>query len=376
MSEITFAIPNALVLEKIVSIITDMDLNDKDTMGDVYEELLSQTNSAGKMGAFRTPRHIIKRIVELMQPKPNDIICDPAMGTAGFLCAAANYISEKYEKELLNEKTLTHFRNNMFYGFDTQQSMMAIGAMNLMLHNVDNPNLERMDSLSNDNTIKEKYTLIMANPPFAGNLIKGTISDSLTTITNTTRTELLFLALFTRELQIGGRCASIVPDGVLFGSSNAHKAIRKELIDKQRLEAVISMPAGVFQPYSGVKTSIVIFTKSDKGGTDNVWFYDMNNDGYSLNANRTPIDGSNVPDVIKRFHNLKEESNRTRLDQSFMVPVDEIRNNDYDLTINKYKENKKEEKVYRPTSEIMSELESLEKEYANAFEELKTMLGD
>lgn len=374
IQDVMFMIPNALVLDKIVGVLDELDLNNKDVMGDVYEELLSQTNSSGKMGAFRTPRHIIEMIVDLMGPTLEDTICDPAMGTAGFLCGAAKYIKIHYEKELLNSAKQKHFKKEMFYGFDTQASMVGIGAMNLMLHDVEEPIIERMDSLSDENTIKNKYSLIMANPPFAGSLIKGTIAKDLLQITSTTKTELLFIALFLKELKIGGRCASIVPDGVLFGSSNAHVAIRKELLDNNRLEAVISMPSGVFQPYAGVKTSIIIFTKTGHGGTDKVWFYDMKNDGFTLDVKHTPIEGSDISDIVNRFKHLSEEENRTRKDQSFLVPADEIREKGYDLTVNKYKEIEKEEKVYRSTNEIITELEQSFEETQKMFEELKEML--
>ena len=376
MNDVVFAIPNALVLDKVVSLLDDLDLNDKDIMGDVYEELLSQTNSSGKMGAFRTPRHIIDLIVNLMKPTLDDTICDPAMGTAGFLCSAAKYIQNNYSNELLDNKYREHFNKRMFYGFDTQASMVGIGAMNMMLHGVDEPIIERQDSLASDTQIKASYSMIMANPPFAGTLIKETISKDLLTITDTTKTELLFISLFIKMLKVGGRCASIVPDGVLFGSSKAHKSIRKELVDNNRLEAVISMPSGVFQPYAGVKTSIIIFTKTGKGGTDNVWFYDMINDGMSLDAKRTEIEGSNIPDIIERFSNLDKEETRTRKEQSFFVPVQEIINNDYDLTINKYKEVEKEVKVYRPTKDILADIEQTQKEMFEVFEELKKMLGE
>ena len=315
-------------------------------------------------------------MVELMKPTLDDVICDPAMGSAGFITQSANYITEHYSKELLNQKNLEHYKNTMFTGFDTDQTMLRIGAMNMMLHGVEAPNIAWMDSLSEDNTIKDKFTLILANPPFTGNLDKETISKDLLAVASTTKTELLFLILFNRLLKLGGRCASIVPDGVLFGSSKAHKSIRQLLVDTNRLEAVISMPAGVFQPYSGVKTSVLIFTKTGKGGTDNVWFYDMQNDGHTLDVKRTPIEANDIPDIINRFNNLDNEKSNSRTSKSFMVPVDEIRNNDYDLTINKYKETIKEEKVYRKTSEIFNELSNVQNKMLQDIEELKRMLGD
>ena len=376
MENAIFQIPTARVLVKVVDALNDLDLNNKDIMGDVYEYLLSQIAQSGTNGQFRTPRHIINMMVELMKPSLDDVICDPAMGSAGFITQSANYIMNHYSKELLNQKNLEHYKNTMFTGFDTDQTMLRIGAMNMMLHGVEAPNIAWMDSLSEDNTIKDKFSLILANPPFTGNLDKETISKDLLAVASTTKTELLFLSLFARMLKLGGRCASIVPDGVLFGSSKAHKAIRQLIVDNNRLEAVISMPSGVFQPYSGVKTSVLIFTKTGKGGTDNVWFYDMKNDGHSLDVKRQPIDGSDIPDIINRFQHLNDEKNRTRKDQSFFVPVDEIRSNEYDLTINKYKEIEKEVKTYRSTKEILEDIANIQKETLQNFEELKRLLGD
>ena len=376
MKDALFQVPTAKVLVRVVDALDDLDLNNKDIMGDVYEYLLSQIEQSGKNGQFRTPRHIIEMMVDLMQPSLDDVICDPAMGSAGFITASAKYVTEHYNNELLIAKNKKHYTTKMFSGFDTDPTMLRIGAMNMMLHGVEAPNIRWQDSVSEDNTIKDEFTLILANPPFTGSVDKSSIAKDLLQLTSTSKTELLFLALFTRMLKVGGRCASIVPDGVLFGSSNAHKSIRKAIVDTHRLEAVISMPSGVFQPYAGVKTSILIFTKTNNGGTDNVWFYDMQNDGRTLDVKRNEIEGSNIPDIIERFHNLANEVTRTRKDQSFFVPVEEIRNNDYDLTINKYKEVEKEVKVYRPTSEILADLESNQNEMIEAFAELKRMLGE
>ena len=376
MKDALFQVPTAKVLVKVVDALDDLDLNNKDIMGDVYEYLLSQIEQSGKNGQFRTPRHIIQMMVELMKPTLQDKICDPAMGSAGFITESAKYINEKYSKELMVSSNKAHYTITMFSGFDTDPTMLRIGAMNMMLHGVEAPNIKWQDSVSEDNTIKDEFSLILANPPFSGSVDKTGVAKDLLQMTSTTKTELLFLALFTRMLKIGGRCASIVPDGVLFGSSNAHKSIRKEIVDNHRLEAVISMPSGVFQPYAGVKTSIVIFTKTNHGGTDNVWFYDMLNDGKTLDVKRSPIEGSNIPDIIERFHNLENEKDRTRKDQSFFVPVSEIRDNDYDLTINKYKEVEKEVKVYRPVSEISADIETTQNEMIEAFAELKRMLGE
>jgi type I restriction enzyme M protein len=259
----------------------------------------------------------------------------------------------------------------MLHGFDTDATMLRIGAMNLMLHGVDNPDIKYQDSLSTDNTDENRYTLCLANPPFTGSLDYEAVSKNLLAITKTKKTELLFLALFVRMLQIGGRCASIVPDGVLFGNSTGHKSIRKELIDNQRLQAVISMPSGVFQPYAGVSTAILVFTKTNAGGTDKVWFYDMKADGYSLDQRRNPVEENDIPDVIARFNNLKAEENRTRKDQSFLVPVDEIRANDYDLSINKYKEVEKVKVKYDKPDDVLDRIDALQKEITKAFSDFR-----
>lgn len=331
--------------------------------------------ASGTNGQFRTPRHIIQMMVELMKPTVRDIICDPAMGSAGFIVECAKYITEHCKDELLNENAANHFNNEMFNGFDTDQTMLRIGAMNLMLHGVNNPNIQWRDSLSSDNTDENLYTLCLANPPFTGSLDNDSVSKSLLAITNTKKTELLFVALFLRMLVAGGRCASIVPDGVLFGNSKGHKSIRTELVDKHRLQAVISMPAGVFQPYSGVSTAILIFTKTNLGGTDKVWFYDMKADGFTLDQKRTECEGSDIPDVIKRFHNLAGEESRTRKDQSFFVPVDDIRANDYDLSINKYKEVERQKVEYEKPEVILARIESLEEEIRQAIVDFRKMMG-
>ena len=376
MKDALFLVPTPRVLSKVVSALDGLDMNNKDIMGDVYEYLLSQISQSGTNGQFRTPRHVIQMIVDLMRPSIADKICDPAMGSAGFITCAAQYISDNYSMELLKEEHKKHYTTTMFAGFDTDQTMLRIGAMNMMLHGVESPNIAWQDSLSEDNKYRNEFSLIIANPPFTGSLDNETVSKDILTIAKTKKTELLFISLFTKMLKVGGRCASVVPDGVLFGSSSAHKAIRKELIDNNRLEAVISMPSGVFQPYSGVKTSIIVFTKTGHGGTDNVWFYDMTNDGLTLDVKRTPIEGSDIPDIISRFHNLNNETERTRKHKSFFVPVKEIRENDYDLTISKYKEVEKEVKVYRSTAEILADIEETQNEMIEAFAELKKMLGE
>ncbi|MBO5704322.1 MAG: SAM-dependent DNA methyltransferase [Bacteroidaceae bacterium] len=374
MANATFMIQSPRTLVKIVEGINALDMNNRDTMGDVYEYVLGKMAASGNNGQFRTPRHIIRMMVELMRPTLKDTICDPAMGSAGFIVEAAKYVQEHYKKDLLKKEHADHYKSGMLYGFDTDATMLRIGAMNLMLHGVDNPGIAYRDSLSTDNTDEERYSLCLANPPFTGSLDNEAVSKSLLAITKTKKTELLFLALFVRMLQTGGRCASIVPDGVLFGNSTGHKSIRKTLIDNHRLEAVISMPSGVFQPYSGVSTAILIFTKTNAGGTDKVWFYDMKADGYSLDQKRSEVSDNDIPDIIQRFHNLDAEATRTRKDQSFLVPVAEIREKDYDLSINKYKEVEREVVVYDAPEVIMGRIAQLEGEIHAAFEELKQMV--
>ena len=374
MENAVFLVQSPRTLVKIVEGVNSLDMNNRDTMGDVYEYVLGKMAASGNNGQFRTPRHIIRMMVELMQPTLKDTVCDPAMGSAGFIVESAKYIKERYEKELLKQEYSNHYKNEMFHGFDTDQTMLRIGAMNLMLHGVENPDIRYLDSLSTDNTDTDSYTLCLANPPFAGSLDYEAASKSLLAITKTKKTELLFVALFTRMLTVGGGCASIVPDGVLFGNSTGHKAIRKELIDNHRLQAVISMPSGVFQPYSGVSTAILIFTKTNAGGTDKVWFYDMKADGFSLDQRREEVKENDIPDVIARYGDLKAEEGRTRKDKSFLVPVEEIRNNDYDLSINKYKEVERVKVEYEKPEVIMSRIMTLEQEITEALSELDKMI--
>lgn len=374
MKDAILVVSNARTLTRIVDKLEEIDLSNKDIMGDVYEYLLSKLATSGQNGQFRTPRHIIKMMVDLMQPTPEDTICDPAMGSAGFICMAAQCIKDHYKTELMRADVQQRFQTTMFTGHDTDSTMMRIGAMNMMLHGVEAPNISQLDSLSEDNEERDTYTLIMANPPFKGSLDKETIAKDLRNTVSTTKTELLFLALFLKSLKVGGRCASIVPDGVLFGSQKAHKAIRKELIENNRLVAVISMPSGVFKPYAGVSTAILIFTRTDNGGTDNVWFYDMQADGFSLDDKREPIKDNDIPDIIERFHNLDAEKNRARTEKSFMVPMQEIVDNDYDLSINKYKEIVYEKVEYPPTNELIAEIKDLNEQIAKGIAELEAML--
>lgn len=374
MKDTVFLIPTPKVLAKVVDGIDAMDMNNKDIMGDVYEYLLGKIAAAGENGQFRTPRHIIRMMVELMKPTLEDHILDPAMGSAGFLLESSNYVTKHYSKELMRAENANKFKTEMFSGFDTDQSMLRIGAMNMMLHGVEDPNIKYQDSLSGDNNERNCYSLIMANPPFTGSVFQEEISKDLLALCKTRKTELLFLALFTKMLEVGGRCASIVPDGVLFGSSAAHKAIRKELVDNQKLTAVISMPSGVFKPYAGVSTAILIFTKTNAGGTDKVWFYDMTADGYSLDDKRSPIADNDIPDIIARYENFTGEEARERTDKSFFVPKEEIIGNDYDLSINKYKKTEYVAVEYPSSQEIMADLRMLEKQISEAMDELEKML--
>ena len=380
MDDAIFKIPTPLLLEKIVTILDDIyaqmaQIKDTDIRGDVYEYISSRLQINGMAGAFRTPRHIIDMMVSLVQPKPDDVICDPACGTAGFLVGAGKYLKENYKEEIFfNRQNKAHYMNGMFHGYDMGSTMLRIGAMNMMTHGVDNPYIEYRDSLSDQNPDKDKYSLILANPPFKGSLDYDTVSADLLKVCKTKKTELLFLALFLRMLRVGGRCACIVPDGVLFGSSTAHKAIRKALIEDNRLEAVISMPSGVFKPYAGVSTGILIFTKTGHGGTDKVWFYDMQADGFSLDDKRTEVKENDIPDIIARFHNLDAEADRARTEKSFFVPKDEIVGNDYDLSINKYKKTEYKAVQYAPTSEILAEIKEMEAQILAEIEELEGML--
>lgn len=380
MGDAIFKLPTPLLLSKVISaldvIYQLMNENQSaDVRGDTYEYLLSKISQSGLNGQFRTPRHIIKMMVELMAPKADEVICDPACGTSGFLVAAGEYLKENRKEEIFfNKQKKDHYMNHMFHGFDMDRTMLRIGAMNMMTHGIDNPYIEYRDSLSDQNPDKNKYSLILANPPFKGSLDADTVSADLLKVCKTKKTELLFLALFLRMLRVGGRCACIVPDGVLFGSSTAHKAIRKEIIDGNRLEAVISMPSGVFKPYAGVSTAILIFTKTGHGGTDKVWFYDMQADGFSLDDKRSPVAENDIPDIITRFHNLEGETDRQRTEKSFFVPKEEIVENEYDLSINKYKKTEYVAVEYPPTSEIMAELKTLEKQIGEAMDELEKLI--
>ncbi|MDE5562433.1 MAG: type I restriction-modification system subunit M [Clostridiales bacterium] len=380
MNDAIFKIPTPIVLSKVVTSLDGIfelikKTDSVDAKGDVYEYLLSKISQSGLNGQFRTPRHIIKMMVDMMQPTPDDIICDPACGTSGFLVSSGEYLKEHYKQDIFfDSKKREHYMNSTFHGFDMDRTMLRIGAMNMMTHGVDNPFIEYRDSLSDQNPDKEKYSLILANPPFKGSLDNDTVAADLLKVCKTKKTELLFLALFLRMLSVGGRCACIVPDGVLFGSSTAHKAIRKELIENNQLQAVVSMPSGVFKPYAGVSTAVLVFTKTEHGGTDKVWFYDMKADGLSLDDKRTPIAENDIPDIVARFHNLLGEETRARTEQSFLVDKQEIVDNDYDLSINKYKKTEYVAEKYPSPQEIIADLNMLEKEITAGLAELEGLL--
>ena len=380
MGDAIFKIPTPLMLDKVVTAMDEIyeqsrQASSPDVRGDIYEYLLSKLSTAGVNGQFRTPRHIIRMMVEMMAPHPDEVICDPACGTSGFLVEAGHYLKEKYNHEIfIDRDRKDHYMNHMFHGYDMDRTMLRIGAMNMMTHGIDNPFIEYRDSLSDQNTDREAYSLILANPPFKGSLDADIVSTDLLKLCKTKKTELLFLALFLRMLKVGGRCACIVPDGVLFGSSTAHKAIRKEIVENHRLEAVISMPSGVFKPYAGVSTAVLVFTKTGHGGTDEVWFYDMKADGFSLDDKRTEVKENDIPDIIARFHDRAAEKDRARTQQSFMVPKAEIAENGYDLSINKYKQVEYVPVEYPPTAEILADLHELEMQITQGLTELEGML--
>jgi len=411
MKDAIFMIPTPSLLERVVEQISQVPMEDRDTKGDLYEYMLSKLTTAGRNGQFRTPRHIIKMMVELMQPRPDDIICDPACGTAGFLVAAGEYLRENHADLFHNEELKRHFNGKLFNGFDFDSTMLRIASMNMMLHGVENPAIEARDALSGSaGDIADAFTLILANPPFKGSLDEETVAKDLLRTVKTKKTELLFIALMLRLLKPGGRCAVIVPDGVLFGSSKAHLDLRKILVDGHKLEAMISMPSGVFRPYAGVSTGILIFTKTNSGGTDHVWFYDMQDDGFSLDDKRNPVEQNDIPDVLEKWRGLKNippplagggqgvgegatgvnagnvtptpalprqggGSMNDRTAKSFLVPVQEIRDNKYDLSINRYKKVEHEEVAYEPPQVIIARLEALEREIAEELAELKGMVG-
>ena len=376
MKGATFMISTPRLLDQVVQLIDKINMDEKDTKGDLYEYLLSKIASAGRAGQFRTPRHIIDMMVEMMNPNKEDIICDPAAGTSGFLIGCGKYIQEQHKDWFMDKKFRKHFNDEMFNGIEFDPTMLRIGAMNLQLHGIEQPQLRDKDALSENNSdLREAYTLILANPPFKGTLDVDSVEKSLTQVCKTKKTELLFLALMLRMLKVGGRCAVIVPDGVLFGSSKAHKAIRQEIVENHKLEAIIDMPSGVFKPYAGVSTAIIIFTKTGTGGTDNVWFYGMDADGYSLDDKRNEIKENDIPDVLARWSARKKEAKRKRTEQSFLVPKSEIEEQEYDLSINRYKEIVYEEIEYDAPEKIIADIKALDKERNSALKTLEKLLA-
>lgn len=396
MKDAQFMIPTSNLLTKAVDLIDDIPLGERDTKGDIYEYMLGKIATAGQNGQFRTPRHIIRLMVEMVAPGPNDEICDPACGTAGFLMEAARFVSRTYEEVLLDLVQRKHFNQSMFHGFDFDSTMLRIASMNMLLHEVEHPDIRYRDSLAESAAGEaERYSLILANPPFSGSLDYETTAKDLQAIVKTKQTELLFLALFLRLLKPGGRAAVIVPEGVLFGSSKAHKDIRKLIVDGHKLDAVVKLPSGVFKPYTGSSTAIMFFTKTNSGGTDQVWFYEVAADGFSLDDRRVPLlsedrlgptptavleeaeySQNNLPDVLARWTRRNgSERDRVRTEQSFCVSKEEIAATGYDLSVNRYKERVYQEVEHRQPSEILDELERIEGEIQQGMSELKRMLG-
>jgi type I restriction enzyme M protein len=377
MKDARFTIPTPALLSKVVDMLDDIPMAERDTNGDLYEYLLSKIASAGVNGQFRTPRHIIKLMVDMTAPQPTDEICDPACGTAGFLVAASEYVREQHPSAMTDATQRRHFHRSMFHGYDFDSTMLRIGSMNMLLHGIESPDIRYRDSLSEGaSEDSEKYTLILANPPFAGSLDYESTSKDLQRVVKTKKTELLFLALFLKLLEPGGRAAVIVPDGVLFGSSNAHKTLRKTLVEDQKLDAVVKLPSGVFRPYAGVSTAILLFTKTNSGGTDDVWFYDVRADGFSLDDKRNPVEANDLPDALTRWGvRTTTERDRARTEQSFTVPKADIVAQGYDLSLNRYKEIVHDDVEHRPPLDIIADIQALEAEIAKGLTDLKAMLS-
>ena len=397
MKDARLGFSNAGLLAKTVEMLDKIPMEDRDTKGDLYEYMLAKIASAGQNGQFRTPRHIIQMMVELVEPTPDDVICDPAAGTCGYLVAAGEYLRQHHPALFRNDKQRKHFHTRMFHGFDFDATMLRIGSMNMTLHGVENPDVSYRDSLAQDHTADAgRYSLILANPPFAGSLDYEATAKDLQQIVKTKKTELLFLALFLRLLKTGGRAAVIVPEGVLFGSSKAHQELRRMLVEDHKLDAVVKLPSGAFRPYAGVSTAILVFTKTGVGGTDNVWFYDLQAEGYSLDDKRMPLllaeklgpcprealseddhAKNNLPDVLMRWEERNgAEKDRPRTAQSFCVPKAEIAATDsYDLSLNRYKEVEHEEQNHAAPADIIRELRVLEEEISSGLTNLEEMLG-
>ena len=395
MRDARFQIPSPALLDKVVAKLAKLDMGDRDTKGDVYEYMLAKIASAGQNGQFRTPRHIIATMVELVKPTPEDVICDPAVGTCGFLVAAGEYLRKHNPELFRSDRLRRHFHETMFNGFDFDPTMLRIGAMNMALHGVEGANVAYRDSLAEDHAEDAgRYSLVLANPPFAGSLDYETTAKDLQRIVKTKKTELLFVALFLRLLKVGGRAAVIVPDGVLFGSSKAHKEIRRILVEENKLDAVIKLPAGVFRPYAGVSTAILMFTRTGVGGTEHVWFYDVQADGWSLDDKRQALlpdeklgptpsaelndaeaARNNLPDVVARWAERDgAERVRPRTAQSFCVPRGDIAAAGYDLSLNRYREVEHEEIAYDRPEVILADLRRVEAEIASGMDRLEEMV--
>ncbi|WP_102142716.1 type I restriction-modification system subunit M [Mycobacterium hubeiense] len=377
MKDARFTIPTPQLLSRVVDLLDEIPMADRDTNGDLYEYMLSKIATAGQNGQFRTPRHIIKLMVDMTAPQPSDEICDPACGTAGFLVAASEYVRERHPSVLTDAAQRKHFHASMFHGYDFDSTMLRIASMNMLMHGIEAPDIRYRDSLSEGaSEDTEKYTLILANPPFAGSLDYESTSKDLQRVVKTKKTELLFVALFLKLLKPGGRAAVIVPEGVLFGSSKAHKDLRRILVEDQKLEGLVKLPSGVFRPYAGVSTAILLFTKTNSGGTDSVWFYDVTADGFSLDDKRNPVESNDLPDALARWKDRDgAERGRERTEQSFCVPKDDIVAQGYDLSLNRYREIAHDEVEHRPPLEIIIEIEKLEGEIAAGLAELKAMLS-
>lgn len=375
MKDASFGFTNPGILSKTINSLDELykdDIKSLDMQGDLYEYMLSKLSVAGQNGQFRTPKQIRDMMVQLRKPSPDDMICDPACGTAGFLISAAEYIREHYPN--MTDKQWELFDTDTFSGFETDPTMLRISAMNLMLHSITRPEVKWQDSISKNNEIKDRYDLILANPPFTGTVDEENINPALTRMAATKKTELLFVNEFVRMLKVGGRCACIVPDGVVFGTSKAHKATRKELVENQLLEAVISLPSGIFRPYSDVSTSILIFTKTNAGGTENVWFYDMQADGFSLDDKREEVEENDIPDIITRFSNLEAEKERSRKEKSFMVSKEDIAKNGYSLRMKEYKEIEYQKVEYPSSEELLNDVDALKDELVASLQELRGLL--
>ncbi|MCL2321367.1 MAG: type I restriction-modification system subunit M [Oscillospiraceae bacterium] len=388
LEDAIFLIQKPSLLYEAILTLDSINLSDSDIKGDLYEYLISKLSTSGVNGQFRTPRHIIRMMVELLDPGIDDKIIDPACGTAGFLVGSLEYILEKYTDktvsmdgedfrrigDLLSEDDWEHFNEKMFFGNDFDKSMLRIASMNLDLHGVSMDNIRPIDSLSSSFEEENMYSLVLANPPFKGSLDENDINKSLVNMVRTKKTELLFLALMYRILDMGGKCACIVPDGVLFGSSKAHKDIRRILIEDCELQGVVSMPSGIFKPYAGVSTAVLLFQKG--GETRKVWFYDMEADGYTLDDKRTPVEQNDIPDIVGAFKNCMKDKNLepSKSDKWFFVDKGTIVENGYDLSINKYKEVEYEEKIYEDPKVKIKRILELEEEIIRELRELEGMI--